>query len=72
MSTTTKSLSASYKGVRYGITEKTACLFMLKVREAMFHYDNIPIGSAVYVNESVLDCREEKRQEEVTILRKRK
>jgi len=35
MSTTTKSLSASYMGVRYGVTAKTARLFMHKVREAM-------------------------------------
>ncbi len=35
MATSTKSLSASYMGVRYGVTEKTARLFMLKVREAM-------------------------------------
>jgi len=34
MATSTKSLSASYMGVRYGVTEKTARLFMLKVREA--------------------------------------
>ncbi len=35
MSTTTKSLSARYMGTRYGITEKTARLFMRKIREAM-------------------------------------
>ena len=35
MATTTKSLSARQVGVRYGITEKTARLFMHKVREAM-------------------------------------
>jgi hypothetical protein len=35
MATSTKSLSASYMGVRNGVTEKTARLFMLKVREAM-------------------------------------
>lgn len=35
MSTTTKSLSASYMGVRYGVTETTARMFMHKVREAM-------------------------------------
>ncbi|VAX26515.1 hypothetical protein MNBD_IGNAVI01-1503, partial [hydrothermal vent metagenome] len=35
MSTSTKSLSANYMGVRYGITTKTARLFMHKVREAM-------------------------------------
>ncbi len=35
MGTSTKSLSASYMGVRYGVTEKTARLWMHKVREAM-------------------------------------
>jgi hypothetical protein len=35
MSTSTKSLSASYMGGRFGITEKTARLFMHKIREAM-------------------------------------
>jgi len=30
MATTTKSLSATQMGVRYGVTEKTARLFMLK------------------------------------------
>jgi len=37
MATTTKSLSATQMEVRYGFTEKTARLFMLKVREAMAH-----------------------------------
>jgi hypothetical protein len=32
MSTSTKILSASYMGVRYGVTEKTARYFMLKIR----------------------------------------
>lgn len=31
MAITTKSLSASYMGVRYGLTEKNARLFMLKM-----------------------------------------
>ena len=35
MATSTKSLSASYMGVRYGVTEKAARLFMLKKREAI-------------------------------------
>ena len=39
MSTTTKSLSASYMSVHYGITEKTARLFMLKVRKTLIKTD---------------------------------
>ncbi len=40
MATSTKSLSASYMSVCYGITEKTARLFMHKVREAIDHRAN--------------------------------
>ena len=54
MATSTKSLSASYIGVRYGITEKTARLFMLKVREAMSSSGNNPMDGEVHVDEFVL------------------
>lgn len=54
MATGTKSLSASYMGVRYGVTEKTARLFMLKVREAMEPSGNHPMDGAVHVDEFVL------------------
>lgn len=54
MSTSTKSLSASYMGVRYGVTEKTARLFMLKVREAMASSGNHPMDGTVHVDEFVL------------------
>ncbi len=59
MSTTTKSLSASYMSVRYGITERTARLFMLKVREAMSSSGNNPMDGNVHVDEFVLGGREE-------------
>lgn len=58
MSTSTKSLSASYMGVRYGVTEKTARLFMLKVREAMASSGNNPMGGNVHVDEFVLGGRD--------------
>jgi len=58
MSTTTKSLSASYMGVRLGITEKTARLFMLKVREAMKSSENHPIQGSVHVDEFVIGGKE--------------
>lgn len=58
MSTSTKSLSASYMGVRYGVTEKTARLFMLKVREAMASSDNNPMDGDVHVDEFVLGGRD--------------
>ncbi len=58
MATTTKSLSASYMAVRYGITEKTARLFMHKVREAMASSGNSPMDGDVHVDEFVLGGHE--------------
>ncbi len=58
MATSTKSLSASYVSVRFGVTEKTARLFMHKVREAMECSGNHPMGGTVHVNEFVLGGRE--------------
>ncbi len=52
MSTTTKSLSASYMAVRYSVTERTARLFMHKVREKSS--ENNPMDGDVHVNEFVL------------------
>ena len=43
MSTSTKSLSANYMSVRYGITETTARLFMHKIREAMKSSESQPM-----------------------------
>lgn len=54
MSTTTKSLSASYMGVRFGVTEKTARLFMHKVREAMKSSENYPMSGTVHIDEFVV------------------
>lgn len=59
MATTTKSLSASYMGVRYGVTEKTARLFMLKVREAMSPDGNNSMDGNVHVDEFVLGGRDQ-------------
>ncbi len=59
MSTTTKSLSASYMGVRFGITEKTARLFMHKVREAMKSSGNNPMEGNVEVDEFTVGGKEE-------------
>lgn len=61
MATSTKSLSASYMGVRYGVTEKTARLFMLKVREAMGSSGKNPMDGEVHVDEFVLGGREQGR-----------
>lgn len=59
MATTTKSLSATQVGVRFGITEKTARLFMHKVREAMRSSENYPMEGNVHVDEFVVGGREE-------------
>ena len=58
MSTSTKSLSASYMGVRYGVTEKTARLFMHKVREAMKSSQDNPMDGNVEVDEFVVGGKE--------------
>lgn len=59
MSTTTKSLSARYMAVRYGVTERTARLFMMKVRKAMESSGNYPMDGNVHVDEFVLGGKEE-------------
>jgi len=58
MATSTKSLSASQMGLRYGITEKTARLFMHKIREAMKSSGNHPIDGNVDIDEFVLGGKE--------------
>ena len=58
MATTTKGLSASQMGVRFSITEKTARLFMHKVREAMGSSEKFPMGGNVHVDEFVIGGRE--------------
>lgn len=58
MTTTTKSLSASYVGERFGVTEKTARLFMHKVREAMKSSGNHPIDGNTHVDEFVIGGKE--------------
>jgi hypothetical protein len=59
MSTTTKGLSASYTGVRFGITEKTARLFMHKAREAMKSSGSHPMDGTVHIDEFVVGGREQ-------------
>jgi len=59
MATTTKSLSATQMGVRFGVTEKTARLFMHKIREAMKSSQEHPIEGDVDIDEFVLGGKEE-------------
>lgn len=58
MATTTKSLSASYMAERFGVTEKTARLFMHKVREAMKSSGKHPIDGNVHIDEFVVGGKE--------------
>ncbi len=58
MTTTTKSLSASYVAERFGVTEKTARLFMHKVREAMRSSGQHPIDGTVHIDEFVIGGKE--------------
>jgi transposase-like protein len=58
MSTSTKGLSAKYLSERYGITERTARLFMHKVREAMKSSEKYPMEGEVEVDEFVLGGHE--------------
>ena len=58
MVTTTKSLSASYVAERFGVTEKTARLFMHKVREAMKSSCKHPMDGNVHIDEFVIGGKE--------------
>jgi len=61
MSASTKGLSARYVSERYGVTERTARLFMHKVREAMKSSEEHPMDGEVHVDEFVVGGREEGR-----------
>jgi hypothetical protein len=63
MATTTKSLSASYTGVRFEITEKTARLFMHKVRDGKKSSGNHPMDGTVHIVEFVVGGREKGKVE---------
>lgn len=59
MATTTKSLSASQMAVRIGVQEKTARMFMHKVRESMKSSEDFPMTGVVNVDEYVVGGYEE-------------
>jgi hypothetical protein len=54
MSTNSKSLSVSFIGLRYGVTEKTARFFMLKLRESMSSSGNTTLDGFMHVDVFVL------------------
>lgn len=59
MTTTTRSLSASYLAKRVGTTPYTARMFMYKVREAMKSSENYPMNNRVEVDEFVVGGQED-------------
>jgi hypothetical protein len=59
MSTSTKSLSACQTAVRFGVHERTARMFMQKVREAMKSSEDYPMTGVVNVDEYVIGGYEE-------------
>lgn len=59
MATSTKSLSACQTAVRFGVQERTARLFMQKVREAMKSSEDYPMTGIVNVDEYVVGGYEE-------------
>ncbi|QTD37349.1 transposase [Polaribacter batillariae] len=52
--TTAKKIAASHISTRYGVTEKTARLFMYKVREAMKVSENYLTDGTVHIDEFVI------------------
>jgi hypothetical protein len=59
-------------GVRFGITEKTARMFMHKVREAMKSSGNDPMDGAVHIDEFVVGGKEQARLVAATTARRKK
>lgn len=59
MATTTKSLSASQMAVRFGVQEKTARMFMQKVREAIKFSQDFFMKGTVNIDEYVVGGFEE-------------
>lgn len=59
MTATTKGLSASQVAKRYGITRKTAWLFMHKVRTGMKSSEQLPMKGKVHVDEFVIGGQED-------------
>lgn len=62
MSATTKGLSSTQMGKRYGIKRQTAWLFMQKVREGMKSSGKSPMKGKVVVDEFVVGGREVNKQ----------
>lgn len=61
MTTTSKGLSSMQVSKRYGITQKTAWIFMQKVRAAMESSKSYPMEGIVHVDEFVVGQKEENK-----------
>ncbi len=61
MSTSTKSLSTSQTVVRFGVHQRTARLFMHKVREAMKSSEDFPMKGNINVDGYVVGGYEERK-----------
>ena len=72
MSATTKGLSSSQVSKRYGISRKTAWLFMHKVRIAMKSSGNEPMTGIVHVDEFVVGGKENMKQGRSNNVKKKK
>jgi len=59
MSCSTKSISSTQVARRVGITQKTAWLFMHKVRQAMQSSEQFPLEGKVEVDEFVIGSKEQ-------------
>lgn len=62
MATTSKGLSALQIAIRFGIGERTARMFMQKIREAMKSSESFPMTGIVHVDEFVIGGYEEGKQ----------
>lgn len=62
MATTSKGLSALQISVRFGIGERTARMFMQKIREAMKSSGNFPMTGIVQIDEFVVGGYEQGKQ----------
>jgi len=59
-------------GVRFGVTEKTARLFMHKILEAMKSSENYPMDGNVHIDEFVVGGREKGRVGKIYDSKKKK
>ena len=72
MSTSTKSFSASQTAGRFGVHERTARMFMKKIREAMKSREDFPMKGVVNVDEYLVVVKKKASQAGVMIAIRKK